>query len=164
MAFMSDRELALVKSNMASQQNKIQKLQNKVFQAGLTNKLLTVGEGLGGAAVVGFARGKMEDAATGQWNIPGTTIDIEAVVVLGLAGVALAGDAVGLSKMQEHAANLCAGVGGHYVGQIARKYAKTKSFSMVAGLPPYDPTSYNPTQYAAPYDDPSASALASSGI
>lgn len=170
MPYIEDRELALIKNNMLSQQNKLAKAKAKIDATQIGNKLMTLGEGLGGGFAVGYVRGKGEDRATGQWNIPGTTIDIESLVVVGLAGVALAGEALGLKKVQTHAANVCAGVGGHYLGQIGRKLASTGTFSMVAGapqvgaLPQYDPTSYDPTQYAAPYDDPVASALSSAGV
>jgi len=169
MPFMSDNDLSIVRSNLVSRDQKISKLSEKVKTASLTNKVTTIGEGLGAAAAVGYARGKFEDRATGQWNVPGTDIDVEMLVVVALAGVALAGEAVGLKKFQAHAASMAAGVGGHYAGQVARKMAQTGKFSLIAGssvgaLPQYDPTSYDPTQYAAPYDDASAAALASSGV
>lgn len=169
MPFMSDQDLGIIKSNLHTRDNKIAKLNDNCRTAKITNKVMTIGEGIAGAAAVGYARGKFEDKGTGQWNLPGTEIDLEMLVVVGLAGVALAGEAVGLKKMQTHAANLCAGIGGHYAGQVARKMASTGTFSMIAGdtvgeLPQYDPHSYQPTQYAAPYDDAVASALSASGV
>lgn len=170
MPFIPDNELALVKNNMVARDNKIAKLQDKLSRAAKESKVVTIGEGVGAAAVVGYARGRMEDKATGAWNIPGTTIDVESLLVLGLAGLALAGDAMGLKRWTPHAANAVTGIGGHYAGQIMRKWAATGNFSMIAGgprvgaLPQYDPTSYDSTQFASPYADPVASALSSSGV
>jgi hypothetical protein len=62
---------------------------------------------------------------------------------------------------------------GHYSGQLARKFAKSGSFSLVAGpsygmLPsPGDGSrsiSYRQTQLGAPYADPVAQALSESGV
>lgn len=135
----------------------------------LPGKLMMMGEGLGSAAAVGWLRGKFEDPATGQWNVPGTTVDWELLGVFGLTSVALAGDAVGLGKLSPHAVNAAVGVGGHYVGQVMRKFGRTGEFALVAGththgLPPWDPTSYDPTQFASPYADQQAAGLASSGV
>ncbi len=90
----------------------------------------TVGETVGGAIVVGFVRGKME-AADGSWNIPGTSVDIEGVVGLGLVGAALSRKVFG--KHDADAMQVGAGVLAHYAGQLARKFAKTGTFSLVAG-------------------------------
>jgi hypothetical protein len=142
------------------------------------NKFLLLGEALAGAAVFGFARGYNEDQATGQWNIPHTTIDVELATVGGLTGIGLLGVYYkAVAPFAQHAVNVAAGIGGHYVGQLARRTGRTKKatggwgkFSQVAGvpgigeLPQYDPTSYDPTQFSAPYADPVASSLASAGI
>ena len=90
----------------------------------------TVGETVGGAIVVGFVRGKME-AADGSWNIPGTSVDIEGVVGLGLIGAALSRKVFG--KHDADAMQVGSGVLAHYAGQLARKFAKTGTFSLVAG-------------------------------
>lgn len=132
---------------------------------------MAMGQGLAGAAGVGFARGKLEDSATGQWNLPGTTIDIELLTFLGLTTVAVMGESVGLGAYKGYAANLSTGVGSHYLGQVMRKFAKTGQFNLIAGesnvvggLPPWDPTSYDPTQFSSPYADQQAMGLASSGV
>lgn len=123
----------------------------------------------GAATAVGFLRGKMEKP-DGSWNIPGTPIDWEAVI--GLAGVGLAlSDLAG--KQTDFVLNASNGVLSHYMGQVARKWAKTGTFSLVAGddmvgdyLPPAygDPTSYVPRQISSPYADPAALALSRAGM
>lgn len=171
MPFMSDKDLAIIKTTLQRKDEEIEKCKSSLKVADLTTRALSIGEGLGGAAAVGYLRGKHEDPATGQWNVPGTTLDVEMLIVAGLAGVALAGEALGLEKFQTHAANICAGVGGHYAGQLGRNMARTGKFALVAGtapvgssLPQYDPNSFNPTQTAAPYDDPVAESLAQAGV
>lgn len=89
-----------------------------------------VGETVGAAVVVGFVRGKME-AADGSWNIPGTSVDIEGVVGIGLIGAALSRKVFG--KHDADALQAGAGVLAHYAGQLSRKFAKTGTFSLVAG-------------------------------
>lgn len=89
-----------------------------------------VGETVGGAVVIGFVRGKME-AADGSWNIPGTSVDIEGVVGLGLVGAALSRKVFG--KHDADALQVGAGVLAHYAGQLARKFAKTGQFTLIAG-------------------------------
>lgn len=133
--------------------------------------LLTAG---GAAAGFGYLRGRME-AANGAWNIPGTTIDIEAVAVVALTGLALGAGMVSksLKKFEGPATHAAAGVVGHYLGQLARKFAKSGSFSLVAGdgygmLPSPGAgdrsLSFRQTQIGPPYADPIASALAESGV
>lgn len=89
-----------------------------------------LGESVGAAIVTGFVRGKMEDS-TGAWNIPGTTVDIEMVGGLALVGAALSKKVFG--KHSTDALVAGAGVLSHYAGQLARKFAKTGTFSLVAG-------------------------------
>lgn len=89
-----------------------------------------VGETVGSAIVMGFVRGKME-AADGSWNIPGTTVDVELVAGLGIIGAALSRKVFG--KHDADAMQAGAGVLAHYAGQIARKFAKTGTFSLIAG-------------------------------
>lgn len=126
-----------------------------------------------GAAGFGYLRGRLE-AQNGAWNVPGTTIDYEAVAVVGLTALALGGSMLSksLKKFEAPATHVAAGVLGHYVGQLARKFAKTGSFSLVAGGYGMLPSpgagerslSYRQTQMGPPYADPIASALAESGV
>jgi hypothetical protein len=72
-----------------------------------------------------------------------------------------------LKKFEAPATHAAAGVIGHYLGQLGRKFAKTGSFSLVAGGFGMLPSpgagerslSYRQTQMGAPYADPIASAL-----
>ena len=122
--------------------------------------------GMGTAALVGFIRAKFEDPVTGQWNVPGTTWDAEATAFIALAAVAFGGQFVGLGGWRPYAALGAIGVGSHYAGEIARRYGRTGKldFHVGGGVPPWDPTSFDPTQFNAPYDDESARGLASSGV
>lgn len=127
-----------------------------------------------GAAGFGYLRGRLE-AANGAWNVPGTTIDYEAVAVVALSAFALGGGMISksLKKFEAPATHVASGVLGHYLGQLGRKFAKTGSFSLVAGagygmLPSPGAgersLSFRQTQLGAPYADPIASALAESGV
>lgn len=126
-----------------------------------------------GAAGFGYLRGRLE-AANGAWNIPGTTIDYEAVAVVALSALALGGGMISKSfkKFEAPATHVASGVLGHYLGQLGRKFAKTGSFSLVAGGYGMLPSpgagersfSYRQTQFAAPFGDPISTALSESGV
>lgn len=124
--------------------------------------------GMSTAAAVGFLRSKFEDPATGQWNIPGTRWDAEGVAFLALLGVAFTGQYIGLGPYRGYAALGAIGVGCHYAGEVARNFGKTGTLDFHVGgnggVPPWDPSSFDPTQMAAPYDDEAARGLASSGV
>lgn len=171
MPFMSDRDLGLMTGAITKRDSQIEAGKRKLETALATNKFLLLGEAGLAAASFGYLRGSYEDAATGAWNIPNTTFDIEAATVIAGTAASLLGVYYKpLIPYAQHAANATAGILGHYMGQVARKYAKTKKFSSIAGspgigaLPQYDPVSYDPTQFSGVYDDPVASSLASSGI
>lgn len=122
--------------------------------------------GMGTAALVGFIRSKFEDPNTGQWNVPGTSWDAEAAAFVVLAGVAFGGQFIGLDGWRPYAALGALGVGSHYAGEIARRYGKTGKldFHVGGGVPPWDPTSFDPTQFGAPYEDTASEGLSSSGV
>lgn len=123
--------------------------------------------GMGAAAIVGFIRAKFEDPATGEWNVPGTNWDAEATAFVVAAGAAIGGKWLGLDRQWRTLAAIGAiGVGSHYVGEIARRYGKTGKLDwhVGSGVPPWDPTSFDPTQHASPTDDDAARGLASSGV
>lgn len=179
MPFMEARDLQLMTSAITSRDSKIEAKNRVIEKLNAQNKYMVIGEAALGAGAFGFLRGWYEDPATGAWNIPNTTFDIELATILGLTSAALLGVYYKpLQPYAQHAANASAGITGHYVAQIARKAARTRKAtgkwskpSLIAGgvpgigeLPQYDPTSYDPTQYSAPYDDAVASALASSGV
>lgn len=187
MPTMTTADLQAMTHAITSRDAKIEKANNKLEKVLVMNKFLVLGEAGLAAATFGFTRGWYEDQATGAWNIPHTTIDVELAAILLLVGVALLGvyyrPLVGYAQ---HAANAGAGILGHYTGQLARKAAKTRKatgkwgkFSLIAGvpgvggidgypgigeLPQYDPNSYNPTQFSGVTDDAVAAALASSGV
>lgn len=174
MPFVSETALAKIKTEAQNAKNRAAAASKKLSDTDASKTVMMVIEGVGGAMGAGWARGKWGDPATGQWLIPGTEIDVELFAFVGLVGVSLVGDQVGLKAFQPHARNLALGVGAHYFGQVARLAGKTGDWNLIAGgtgrpaighgLPQYDPTSYDPTQFAAPYDDPVASALSASGV
>lgn len=171
MPLISDKELMNMGRTIDNLQNTVDRKNAAIEKATALNKFMVLGEGIGGAAAFGFLRGKLEDPTTGAWNIPNTTIDVELAVVGVLAAAAIMGVYYKpLIPYANHAANLAAGIGGHYAGQVSRKMGRGGKFSMIAGvpgigaLPQYDPNSYDPTQFSAPYSDPVAASLASSGV
>lgn len=162
MPFITDTQLARVQGAMATMQSKAMKAKEKAQEkAGEMKQTL---ETVGAAGALCFIRGKME-ADDGSWVVPGTTIDIELAVALGILG---AGFFDLFGKYDEDVLNAGNGILAHYTGQVFRKFGKTGSLSLVAGigneLPQLNPVSYNPTQMSAPFADPVASALASSGV
>lgn len=171
MPFVSETRLATLKDSAQNLKNKAIVTAKKAKEERSTNQLFALGEGLLGAAAAGYARGRWSEP-NGVWVVPGTEIDVELLAVVGLLGVALVGDQMGLDNYQSHAQNLAVGIGAHYMGLVATNAAKTGTWDLAGaatpkiegGLPQYDPTSYDPTQLAAPYDDPTAAALASSGV
>lgn len=173
----SHQDLGRMKSEIVSRDNRIALSESKRQKESVVNKGLAVGEALLGSFGFCYLRGQMEDPNTGAWNVPGTTVDVEAITFLGLtAGAFAAMYHKKTAPFSNHIAFLAAGIGGHYAGQLGRKMGRTGKFSLVAGvpgiggvpgiagLPQYDPNSYNPTQFSAPYADEVEDSLASSGI
>lgn len=167
----SDADIRALSRTLEQKDAKIDKLKGDTVKAGAVSSMLALGEAIGGAGAFGYLRGQMEDQSTGAWNLPGTTVDIEALVVAGLAAVALGGGYIkALKPYSKHAAFIAAGIGGHYAGQLGRKMGRTGKFSMVAGvpgigaLPQYAPPGYSSTQFSDPYADPVAASLASAGV
>ena len=126
---------------------------------------------MGSSFGFGYLRGTQEDPNTGAWNVPNSTVDWQAAATLALASGAFA--ASYKKETAPYANYLCLaaiGVGCHYFGQLGRKMGRTGKFTTIAGvpgigaLPQYNPASYNPTQFSAPYSDPVASSLASAGV
>lgn len=123
--------------------------------------------GMGTAGVVGFMRAKLGDANTGEWKIPGTNWDAEGVLFGSLAAVALFGKWVDIpADIRGYAAIGAFGVGSHYVGELGRQLGRTGQLSMSigSGVPPWDPSSFDPTQFSDPHADEAARGLASSGV
>jgi hypothetical protein len=159
MPFISDQQVRAIQSKFSNMSNKLVKRESE--QINRVRETRMIGGAVGAAAVLGFARGKLEDAS-GVWNVPLVDFDAELVSGFSLLAVGL------LAKkfaFREDALNMSTGILSHYIGQIARKTAKTSKFTMVAGnhevgaLP----------RYGSPYvgtnnDDSVAAALANSGL
>lgn len=174
MPFISDSQLAKLGSEVTSRQSAIVRLREQVKSKAVQDNAVVIGTAGAGAAAFGFLRGKLEDKGTGAWNVPGTQVDWEAVAVLAIGALALGGGMVSkdLKKLEGPASHVCAGILGHYVGQLARKMGSSGKFSLVAGgygMLPSPGTgessiSYRQTQIGPPFADPIASALAESGV
>lgn len=169
----SESQLARLGEQVNSSRALANRLREQLKSKATQDNAVVLATAAGAAAGFGYLRGRLE-AANGAWNIPGTTVDYEAVAVVGLTAFALGGGMISksLKKFEGHATNAAAGVAGHYLGQLARKFAKTNSFSLVAGGYGMLPSpgagerslSYRQTQFSAPYADPIAAALAESGV
>jgi hypothetical protein len=174
MPTISDSQLARLGNEVTSRQAAIVRLREQLKSKATQDNAVVLATAGAGAAAFGFLRGKLEDKATGAWNVPGTQIDWEAVVVLAAGALALGGGMISkdLKKLEGPATHVAAGILGHYVGQLARKMGHTGKFSLVAGgygmLPSpgagESSLSYHQTQYGPPFADPIASALAESGV
>lgn len=89
-----------------------------------TSALAAAGS-MGSAALVGLIRSKLENPATGEWFVPGTRWDMEGVLFMALAGVAVGGKYLGLEGARSYAALGAIGVGSHYLGEVARRFGRT---------------------------------------
>lgn len=167
----SDGEMSKITRGISRRDAEIEKAQ----ESARVGKGIALGCSYAAAFGFGYLRGTKEDPNTGAWNIPNSTIDVEAATTILLAAGAFAASYKESTK--KYSNYLCfgaLGVGSHYLGQIGRKMGRTGKWTTVAGspgdmdrvgaLPQYSPTSYDPTQFSAPYADPVASSLASSGI
>jgi hypothetical protein len=167
----SDAQLAKLGNQITSRDAMIERLRSQVKSKQTQDNATSLGLAAAGSAAFCFARGKLEDKASGAWNIPGTQIDWEAAAVLAVTTVALGGGMISpsLKKLENPATAVACGLIGHYAGQLARKVGRTGEFSMVAGMLPSPgdgsrSLSYHRTQIASPYADPVAQALSQSGV
>lgn len=174
MPFISDAQLAKVQSFVGKQKARANAVKIKAEEK--AGEMISTLECVGGAAAMGYVRGKREDAA-GVWNAPFVKFDMELLTGLSFVGLALF-DVFG--KYDDHAHNIGNGILAHYSGQVMRKMAKTGSFSQVAGarygravgmmpqhvgaLPQHAVPGFGRTQYGSPYADPVAAALAEAGV
>lgn len=122
--------------------------------------------GLGAAGLVGLLRGKLADKSTGEWKVPGTNWDSEAVIIGLLAFLAIGGKHVGLGEYRGMAALGALAVGSHYLGEIGQQFARTGQLKLTIGegVPPWDPSSFDPTQFGAPHEDAQSRGLSESGV
>ncbi len=171
----TETQLARLGSAVNSRDAMISRLKEQAKAKDVQNNAMALATAGAGAAAFGFLRGKMEDKTTGAWNVPGLNVDVEAVAILAIGALALGGGMIdkSLKKFEGHATHVCAGILGHYVGQLARKMAHTGKFSLVAGnpqmyLPPpgsgVDTPGYLGGQLGAPFSDPSAYAMSEGGV
>jgi len=168
-----ETQLARLGEQVNSSRALAQRLKEQLKSKGTQDNAVVLATAGLGATAFGYLRGRLE-APSGAWNIPGTTIDYEAVAVVALGALALGGGMISKSfkRLEAPATHAAAGVLGHYLGQLARKFAKTGSLSLVAGGYGMLPSpgagerslSYHQTQMAAPFGDPIATALAESGV
>jgi hypothetical protein len=157
MPYLSDAELSgLVRVDPASDS----------ADGGESPSVIPMLGGMSTAALMGFVRAKFEDPATGQWNIPGTSWDAEAVGFIALAAVAFGGQYIGLGEYRGYAALGAIGVGCHYAGEVARNFGRTGKLDLHVGGsgPQWDTTSFDPTQFGSPTADTAARGLSESGV
>jgi hypothetical protein len=135
--------------------------------AAMTLSPLPMMGGMGAAGVVGFLRSKLGNPTTGEWKVPGTPLDVEAGLAGVLTLVAFFGKHLGVDQQWRGMSAVAAfGIGSHYFGELGKKYGKTgqMDWSIGSGVPPFDPTSWDPTQHADPHADPQAMGLSASGV
>src|SRR6266700_2453568 len=127
MPMLTESQMEKVHSIVSTSQRAKEKMREQMIER--KEEIRLVGEAVGASVVVSFVRGKMEDAQ-GAWNIPGTQVDIEGVVGLGLLGLGLSKK---LGRHSQDAINGSVGILSHYMGQLSRHFSKTGQFSLVAG-------------------------------
>ncbi len=124
---------------------------SEASDSGPSQSIVPMLGGMATAGMIGFVRSKLEDPATGQWNIPGTRWDAEAVTFLALSAVAFAGQYVGLGEYRNYAVLGAIGVGCHYAGEVARNFGRTGELDLHvggSGMPPWQqPGGYDPAEY-----------------
>lgn len=125
----SESALAKIETAMAQSNRKLANLKEKYSKQETIRDMKMTGEALGSAAIMGFIRGKYE-TPEGTFNLPWISVDAELAVGMAFLGLAYFN---AFGKYDEDAASVGLGILCHYVGQVARKTAKTGSFSMVAG-------------------------------
>jgi hypothetical protein len=140
MPYLSDAELTQLARVEPSEQSESSAVGSVVPMIG----------GMATAGLIGFVRAKLEDPATGQWNVPGTRWDAEAVTFLALSAVAFAGQYVGLGEYRNYAVLGAIGVGCHYAGEVARNFGRTGQLDLHvggSGVPPWEAPGFDPSQY-----------------
>jgi len=132
MANISDQTLATIRNEITSLRAKASSAMQRArgHSASKTEELKAVGEATIAAAAVGFMRGKYQKP-DGSWDFMG--VDIELAIGLLLVGLPLSGIKTGLPNKDLSYAGL--GVMSHFAGQVARGYATTGKFHLVAGAP-----------------------------
>lgn len=102
---------------------------------------ITAAEVVGGAAAMGFVRGKLEKD-DGTFNWPFMDVDIQLSV--GLAGVMASLAGVVPKPYESHVLAVSSGILASWSAQVAEKCAKTGEFTLVgAGAPAYHSFSHS---------------------
>lgn len=168
MPFISDAQMAQVQTSYAHAREAARKVgeRAKAVAKEQAHNMMTVGEVVGGAAAIGFVRGKYE-ADGSQFTAFG--VDIQAMTGVTLVGLGMTG--VLGKQYNEHLLNVGSGILGAYAHDVARSYGKTGQFSAVAGYPRVGSGSHLGAQFghpsmvgAAPMNDVLRSALSASGV
>ncbi len=125
MPFMSSTEIAKVENILAKSENA--KERTKALEKRAKEKGLAAAEGIGAAAVIGAIRGKME--ASGQkFVVPGTDVDIQMLVGVGL----IAGSTFkAFGKYSDDAFYAGLGIASAYAFSIGRQFGKTGKLALV---------------------------------
>ena len=127
MAFVSNTELAKIENVLAKSQQA--KERSKAIEARAKEKGIAAAEGIGAAAVVGAIRGKLE--ASGQkFVVPGTDLDAQMLLAVGLIGGATF---KAFGKYSDDFFNAGLGIGAAYAFTIGREFGKTGKVNIVAG-------------------------------
>lgn len=129
MPIISEQALAKIQSAMTAANTRVERWKEKMKKDETYRDIKMTGEALGSAAIMGFLRGKYEQP-DGTFNLPYVAFDAELAAGLALIGCSYANL---FGKYDEDFASAGLGILSHYVGQVARKTAKSGQFSMVAG-------------------------------
>lgn len=137
MPVVSERGLARIQNTVASLKKSKATAIKRARTVSEKSRIKNAGYAMAGAAAMGFVRGKMEDP-DGTWNLF-DVVDGELLVGAGLlaGGLFLSQKASAPKEAAEALTGMGAGALSHYLGQVARKYAKTGEYSMVAGHSDY---------------------------
>lgn len=131
MPMISDRQLSIVQSNIASKDNTIDKLRKQKARERYAGMGFQVGEAFLGALGTGFIRGKLEkDGKTFALG----PVDGELLIAGGLIFAGMLPKYFG--KYGEHFLNAGVGVLGHYAGQMGRALGKGQKLTPIIGMLP----------------------------
>lgn len=129
MPFISDAQLERVQAGVASMHARAQRAKEAIERQ--ADNMKKVGEIVGGAAAIGFVRGKYEKDGS-KFVIPGTTIDGQLAIGVAAVGAALFNVA---GKYDDDLLNVGSGILAGYAQDVFRAYGKSDSISLVAGSP-----------------------------
>ena len=133
MAQISDATLATIRTEITNLRAKAANAMQRArgHSASKSEELKAVGEATLAAGAIGYMRGKYQKA-DGAWEFMG--VDIELALGLALVALPLSGLKTGLPNKDLSNAGL--GIMSHFVGQMARGYATSGKFRLIAGNAP----------------------------